>query len=95
MKPKISTMNISLPTPLRTQLEQKVQRLGVYSSTSDYLRDLIRRDLQRDAVAQVDALLLDGLNSGESVPVTEGWWKERHAALEKHGRGRAKKRKTP
>ena len=93
MKPKLSTMNISLPVPLRTQLEQKVQRLGAYSSTSDYLRELIRRDLRRDAVAQVDQLLLDGLDSGPSQPVTDEWWKERRDALEKHRRARPKKRR--
>jgi antitoxin ParD1/3/4 len=90
MKHKVTTMNISLPRPLRDQLNKKVSRLA-YSSASEYVRDLIRRDLQREAVSQVDALLLDGLNSGAAVPVTDRWWKQREAALARHRRERNKK----
>lgn len=84
-------MNFSLPRPLREQLDQKVQRLGAYSSTSEYLRELVRRDLQRDVVAQVDALLTEGEASGSAERVDERWWKDRYAELERHRRERAKK----
>lgn len=92
-KTKVSTMNFSLPPALRKQLDQKVQRLGAYSSTSEYLRELVRRDLQRDAVAHVDALLSEGEASGPPQPIDEDWWKERHADLAKHRRERAKKQR--
>jgi antitoxin ParD1/3/4 len=92
-KTKVSTMNFSLPPALRKQLDQKVQRLGAYSSTSEYLRELVRRDLQRDAIAQVDALLSEGEASGPPEPIDEHWWKERHADLAKHRRAPAKKSK--
>ena len=93
MKAKTATMNISLPTPLRDQLEKKVQRLGSYGSTSEYVRDLIRRDLQREAIEKVDALLLEGLQSGSPVAVTDRWWKARRAELAQHRRAKAKKPK--
>jgi Arc/MetJ-type ribon-helix-helix transcriptional regulator len=64
MKAKQSAINISLPAALREKLEQKVHRLGAHGSTSEYLRELIRRDLQRDAIDQIDQLLLDGVSSG-------------------------------
>jgi len=92
-KTKVSTMNFSLPPALRKQLDQKVQRLGAYSSTSEYLRELVRRDLQRDAIAHVDALLSEGEASGPAEPIDEHWWKERDADLAKHRRARAKKSK--
>ena len=92
-KIKVSTMNISLPPALRDQLDKKVQRLGAYSSTSEYLRELVRRDLQRDAIAHVDALLTEGEASGPPEPIDEQWWKDRHAALARHRRERAKKSK--
>ncbi len=91
-KTKVSTMNFSLPAPLREQLDKKVQRLGAYSSTSEYLRELVRRDLARDALTQLDALITEGMNSGPAVRVTPEWWKERHAALAHHRRARAKTR---
>jgi len=92
-KIKVSTMNFSLPPALRDQLDKKVQRLGAYSSTSEYLRELVRRDLQRDAIAHVDALLTEGEASGPPEPIDEQWWKDRHAALARHRRERAKKSK--
>jgi antitoxin ParD1/3/4 len=88
---KVSTMNFSLPRPLREQLDKKVQRLGAYSSTSEYLRELVRRDLKRDAIAHVDELLLEGLASGPSEPINEAWWEARRAELARHRRERAKK----
>lgn len=88
MKAKQSAINISLPAPLRQKLEQKVHRLGAYGSTSEYLRELIRRDLQRDAIDHVDQLLLDGVNSGAAEPMNATWRKARRAALTKPQRPR-------
>lgn len=75
-------MNVSLPAPLRVELEKKLKRQS-YGTASEYVRELIRKDLQREAIAQVDELLLEGLHSGDPVPITPQWWKERHAALTK------------
>jgi antitoxin ParD1/3/4 len=91
MKARTATMNVSLPAPLRARLDEKVQKLGSYGSTSEYVRELIRRDLQRDAIAHVDALLAEGLASGPSEPVNAAWWEERRAELARHRRERAKK----
>lgn len=70
-----------------------MQRLGAYSSTSEYLRELVRRDLQRDAIAQVDALLRAGEAAGPPEPIDEQWWKDRYAELARHRRTRAKKQR--
>ncbi|HEX7407310.1 MAG TPA: type II toxin-antitoxin system ParD family antitoxin [Candidatus Binatia bacterium] len=90
MKPRVATMNVSLPAPLRARLDEKVQKLGSYGSTSEYVRELIRRDLQRDAIAHVDALLAEGLAS-PTEPVNAAWWKARRDHLARHRRERAKK----
>jgi antitoxin ParD1/3/4 len=92
MKTKQSAINISLPAPLRQKLEQKVLRLGSYGSTSEYLRELIRRDLQRDAIDQVDQLLIDGVNSGPAEPMDATWRKARRTALAKPPRSRKSSR---
>ena len=39
----MATMNIFLPQPLKAWVEQQAQG-GRYSNSSDYVRDLIRRD---------------------------------------------------
>jgi antitoxin ParD1/3/4 len=63
-------MNISLPATLRDQLEQKLTH-HAYSTASEYVRELIRKDLQREAIEKVDTLLLEGIHSGPAVPMTD------------------------
>jgi antitoxin ParD1/3/4 len=95
MRQKLATMNISLPAALRTQLEKKLAR-HAYSSASEYVRELVRRDLQREAIEKVDAMLLEGLNSGPATPMTEGDWQDlRHIAGAKPKRRHAAPRTRP
>ena len=91
-KPRQAFVNISMPAPLRDRLTKKIEQTGSYGSTSDYVRDLIRRDLDRDEqLAHLDELITEGVKSGAPIPVTEQWWKERYAALTRHRRESAKK----
>jgi antitoxin ParD1/3/4 len=52
-------MNVSLPAELRTFVDEQVEA-GRYGSTSEYVRELIRRDHDR---RQLRGLLLDGAAS--------------------------------
>ena len=62
----MATMNISLPDPMKGWVEEQA-RSGRYSNTSDYVRDLIRRDQDRTAkIARMQALIDEGLASGVS-----------------------------
>jgi antitoxin ParD1/3/4 len=49
----MATMTVSLPDPMKDWVEAQIQT-GAYASSSDYVRDLIRRD--REQKARVDAL---------------------------------------
>jgi len=42
----MSTMNVSLPDELKSYVDDQVGG-GAYGSTSEYMRDLIRRDMDR------------------------------------------------
>jgi antitoxin ParD1/3/4 len=55
----MGTMNISLPDTLRDFVDGQVTR-GGYGTSSEYVRELIRRDLDRLALR---TLLLDGAAS--------------------------------
>ena len=55
----MSTMNISLPDELKTFVDQRIRSEG-YGSSSEYMRELIRRDRDR---AEFRQYLLDGVNS--------------------------------
>ncbi|CAA0121176.1 Antitoxin ParD4 [Halioglobus japonicus] len=60
----MATMNISLPDPMRDWVQAQIE-LGKYASSSDYVRDLIRKDQeQRDKLAVLQAAITQGLESG-------------------------------
>jgi antitoxin ParD1/3/4 len=42
----MATMTISLPDPMKDWIEAQIKQ-GEYASTSDYVRDLVRRDRER------------------------------------------------
>ena len=59
----MTTMNISLPEGLKAFVDEQVAARG-YGSASEYLRDLIRRERDRQ---HLRALLLEGAASGPGV----------------------------
>lgn len=60
----MATMNVSLPEPMKDWVEGQTKS-GRYSNASDYVRDLIRRDQDRQtAVAELQKLVDEGLASG-------------------------------
>ncbi len=85
---RITSINISLPRKLREDIERKLVRER-YGSVSEYLRDLIRRDLRAQAIEKVDSLLLEGLASGEGKPVGPAFWRKLKAEVGKPRRRRA------
>ncbi len=59
----MTTMNISLPDSLKSYVDAQVAARG-YGSASEYLRDLIRRERDRQHLRE---LLLEGAASGPGV----------------------------
>ena len=55
----MSTMNISLPEPLKKFVDDRVAKAG-YGTSSEYVRELIRRDQDR---LHLRELLLEGAAS--------------------------------
>ena len=62
----MATMNISLPDPLRDWVQEQIQD-GNYASSSDYLRELIRRDKEdREQKTVLQEAITAGLKSSIS-----------------------------
>jgi len=81
----MATMNISLPDPLKQFIDQEV-REGRFSSTSDYMRDLVRQRQRAKAESTLKQLIAEGLASGSAGQVSGGTFdrmrqelRERHA----------------
>ena len=71
----MQTMNISLPDQLKDFVEDQVGS-GRYSSVSEYVRDLIRDDEKRKAQDKLEALLIEGIQSGQPTEMTRQDWDE-------------------
>ncbi len=59
----MTSLNISLPDPLKTYVEQQVAS-GDYGTPSEFIRNLIRKDKEQHR-SRIEAELLDALQSKE------------------------------
>jgi len=59
-----SSMNLSLTDELRDYVKTRTGDEGLYSTPSEYLRDLIRRDMETQAIVTHIASGLDDLARG-------------------------------
>jgi antitoxin ParD1/3/4 len=67
----MATMNVSLPDPMKAWVEEQAKG-GRYGNASDYVRDLIRKDQERqDKIVQFQKLINDGIESGLSTLTVE------------------------
>jgi antitoxin ParD1/3/4 len=69
------TMNISLTEDLKSFVDSRIKARG-YSSASEYMRDLVRRDEERQAEERLKALIEEGIASGPA-----GEWKDLRAGF--------------
>ena len=65
-------MNISLPDSLKGFVDDQVAERG-YSTSSEYVRELIRREQDRQHLRK---LLLEGAASPPAGPADDAWFEE-------------------
>lgn len=78
----MGSLNISISDSLREFVKERVVSAG-YSTPSEYIRQLIREDQKAMTRDQLEALLLEGLESGEPIAVDDHYWKRKKAELAK------------
>jgi antitoxin ParD1/3/4 len=83
-------MNISLPAPLKSWIEQQVAERG-YSTASEFVRDVLRREQEQATRAAIDARLVQAIESGDSTPMTAKDWKRIRSEGLKQARTRRKR----
>ncbi|HSV36654.1 MAG TPA: type II toxin-antitoxin system ParD family antitoxin [Ramlibacter sp.] len=64
-----TTMSFALPEAMRSYIDLRV-RSGEYGNTSEYLRELIRRDQEEQAKKRLRELIEEGLQSGPGRTLT-------------------------
>lgn len=74
------TVNISVPDSMKTFIDEQVAK-GGYSTTSEYIRQLLRQEAERIAQVRLETLLLEGLDSGEPIEINDDWWQQKRIQL--------------
>ena len=69
---------------------------GSYGTASEYIRELLRAAQKQKAREKVEALLEEGLNSGEPIELTPEYWQNlRKRLTERYGRSRKVQKRGP
>jgi antitoxin ParD1/3/4 len=76
----MTTMNISLPENLKGFIESQVET-GGYSTSSEYIRELIREDQKKKLEQRLSLLLLEGMQSGEPITTDAAYWNAKRQRL--------------
>ena len=88
----MSTITISLPDSVTRIVEERVA-IGEFKSVSDYVRELIHRDMQAREVAELETKIIEGLQQldrGEECELTDKDWEELDTEIEnRSGKDRA------
>lgn len=75
-------MNISLPDSLKGFVDEQVAERG-YSTSSEYVRELIRKDQDRERLRK---LLLGGASPPPAGPVDDAWFEDLRERARKHAK---------
>ncbi|MBL8824664.1 MAG: type II toxin-antitoxin system ParD family antitoxin [Planctomycetia bacterium] len=86
----MDTLNISLPKVLKRYVQQRV-RHGGYGNTSEYVRELIRTEQKQRAHAELEAMLLEGIQSGPATEMTKANWNKLRERLKSKAKQQKRK----
>jgi antitoxin ParD1/3/4 len=97
----MATVNVSLPEYLKAFVDAEVAARG-HASASEFIHLLVVKAHLEKQRERVEALVLEGLNSGPATPMTEQDWEDiRREGLailaeeKKHARNREEKAQRP
>jgi antitoxin ParD1/3/4 len=76
-KANMSIITFSLSEDLQIFLDRQTAKNGFHTA-EDYLCSLLDRERERE---QLEEMLIEGLESGEPVEVTDSWWEQKRAKL--------------
>lgn len=72
----MATLNVSLPEAMKGWVERQSET-GRYANSSDYVRDLIRRDqIKAEKIARMQALIDEAREQGPGTRTLDEIWEE-------------------
>ncbi len=76
-------LNISLPNQISDFIERQAIADG-FDTPSEYVFHIIRREQERiERQQRVESMLIEGLDSGKSLEVTDDWWNSKRDTLDR------------
>lgn len=88
-----TTLNISMPVKMKGLVQKRV-KAGAYSTPSDYMRTLVRKDLEEFENKRLDTLVAEGIASGPPIEFTDAEWSKLEQDIAKSLKANRKKRIT-
>jgi antitoxin ParD1/3/4 len=76
----MDTLRVTLPEAMKAFVDERVSE-GRYKDASEYVCELIQADRRRKAEEHLDALLLEGLESGASIEADAEFWERKKQGL--------------
>ena len=76
----METIQIALPESIQEFVRERISQ-GGYDNASEYLLELIQADQERKANDRLEVLLIEGLESGDPIPITPEYWQEKRRGL--------------
>jgi plasmid stability protein len=71
-------MTITIPPKLEMRLRVRAEAEGI--TVEAYVERLVRAEQQTED--ELEALALEGINSGEPIEVRPGYWEDKHRRLD-------------
>lgn len=76
----METYSITLPDDVSEIVKEKAAESG-FTSPTDFLQAFITNTLDRQARDRLEAMLLEGVESGPPIEATEEFWKQKKERL--------------
>ena len=68
-------VTVTLSDEIQSVVDAEVQEHG-FATAADYLTSLVRQDQKRRAKQQLEAFVLEGIDSGDYVEMTADAWRD-------------------
>jgi antitoxin ParD1/3/4 len=72
----MTQITVELPDELAIQIQSQLAQ-GEFSNLGEYVVYLLQQEQSQLRSTQLEKMLLEGLNSGELIEITEQWWEQK------------------